>query len=140
MTPIFEARKGAATEYIASLTQTVDGSSLLVYTQQNFYAKEADYLTMAFENVCVSYVCRYPDCRFYGANSDWAACTNVYHFRCPRCGRLYQPFVVQHKAKTLLPCQKVLSIVDTEAGKFWAIPAIWAADGCRRLLVEKCSR
>ena len=95
----------------------------------SFKAKDHSYLTAVLDNICISFVCRYPDCRFYGSNSDWVKHNERYKLRCPKRGKQYQRWVKQRGATTLLPFQKVVSILDPYTHRVSAVPATWPSSG-----------
>ncbi|WP_353239613.1 hypothetical protein [Limnohabitans sp.] len=85
-------------------------------------ATEASYLTVLAEGITLSYCCRDPNCLFYGLNHEWCEHLRKYWFRCPACGKWFQPVAAGHGE---VPFAFVLNIEDIETGERMNIPCIW---------------
>ena len=88
---------------------------------QTLTAQEASYLTNLSKGTSLSFLCRMPDCLFYGMNHEWVESLNSYHFKCPRCGEQFRPW-------------------SDQKGAVQAIAAVMAmmtdSGGCAKLLQE----
>ena len=83
-------------------------------------AQEAAYLTNVAEGVAFSFVCRQPDCLFFGLNSQWVKKRTSEHFRCPRCGAFYKPSSTQVGGLCF-----VLQFPNAATGELVRIPTSW---------------
>ncbi len=68
------------------------------------------------------YVCRMPDCMFYGMNSQWVEHCTKYWFKCPCCGEKYTPCSTE---KDKVAAAYILQIVDPTTGDLARIPTCW---------------
>ncbi len=86
---------------------------------------EASYLTVVGEGVTMSFVCRFPDCLFFGRNDamTWPQEFAHYWFRCPRCGRLHSPGST--KKGQIDKLAYVIMLVDPETQAVSHIPTVW---------------
>jgi hypothetical protein len=92
---------------------------------QTLTAEECSYLCVVGEGVTFSFVCRYPDCLFFGRNDKgtWPQEFGHYHFRCPRCGRDAAP--CSTKKKQIDNLAFVLMLVDPVTQAPTHIPTVW---------------
>jgi hypothetical protein len=87
-------------------------------------SEEASYLTVIASGITESFVCRMPNCHFFGCNDPltWIKEFEHYHFKCPACGEFYRPWADYKGSKGF---QYVIGITDPENGQHRFIPAIW---------------
>jgi len=98
-------------------------------------SEERSYLTFVTKNIAICYVCRYPECGFFGMNNveTWVKNASSYHFRCPACGLQYQPWVEKFgKKKTIeaLPFNKVLVFTNVHENNKQTIVPCWWPETC----------
>ena len=94
------------------------------------------YLNKMTEHMVLSYLCRFPECGFFGMNSQWIKQIDREQFRCPICGGLYQPCSV---AKGQVSAAKVISITSPITAEVMHIPCVWpqgAEDSYLSKLIE----
>jgi len=105
-------------------------------TGLKFAAQESAWLTMLSEGVALSWVCRHPECRFFGMNDQWI--DNGNQFRCPRCADEYWPWREFKKGTSIryLPFQKVLYIAGMD-GETWMVPAVWPGSQADSWLLQQ---
>ena len=73
--------------------------------------EEREFLTQINDCMAICFVCRYPDCGYYGRNDQWVKNTHHHWCRCPRCTKQYQPSrdkAGKAKTITLSKLQKVV--------------------------------
>ena len=80
------------------------------------------YMNKLTEGIAVSWLCRFPDCGFYGMNSQWIRRVDAEKFRCPLCGLEYQPW---SEARGQVPAQKVLSMLNPLTMETMHMPIVW---------------
>jgi hypothetical protein len=88
--------KNAATEitkdYVADGERLAGDPEAIPDPNGKFFDKvEIGYMTELAAGIAVSWVCRFPECLYFGMNSQWIKAANE-RFKCPRCARDYQPF------------------------------------------------
>ena len=88
-------------------------------------ATEAGYLTEVADGVTISFMCRDKTCLYYGMNDQWIKRVDSEHFRCPQCGKFYQPWT---QANGEVCAQKVLHIVDPVTSVATVIPCEWPGE------------
>jgi len=85
-------------------------------------AQEADYLTSISDNVALASVCRHLDCLYYGMNHQWVNAKSNEIFKCPKCARVYQPWVA---SRGRVNAQKLLQIRDPASGILTRFACTW---------------
>lgn len=92
---------------------------------QRITATEASYLTEVYRGVSCSFICRYPDCLFFGQNDGltWPEQRDRYHFRCPSCAREASPWTC--KKGQIAKLAYVLMMVDPHTTEIVHIPCEW---------------
>ena len=97
-----------------------DPANRCVYHANKLTGCEAQYLTSLSRNMHISFVCRYEDCRLFGANHHWIKGAK-WQFRCPICKRVYSGF---KQTAGMIAAAKVVTCVDME-GKTIHFGASW---------------
>ena len=83
---------------------------------------EASYLSSMQEGVDLMYLCRMPECLYFGLNSQWVKHVTKEQFKCPCCGEQYKP---SSTYKGAVDAGFVLSIVHPNTGQQQLIPVTW---------------
>ena len=110
-------------EYLANLEfQANNPLHPMPVDARTLTAEEASYLTLLQEEMALMYVCRQPDCMFFGLNSSWVKKRDSYQFKCPCCGIQFQPWST---LKNQVAAAFVLQIVDPVTGELCRIPTVW---------------
>lgn len=91
---------------------------------------ERSYLTRVTKNLMICFVCRHPECAFFGANdeSTWIKSSTSSHWRCPRCGLRYQPWAdkLGKSQREALPFNKCIVYTDVhQNGRQTVVPCCW---------------
>ena len=86
-------------------------------------AEEASYFSHVMKGVHWSYLCRKKQCMFFGGNNveTWIKANADYHFRCPMCGYLHQPWKTTSDD---VPAARVLTVTHPLTGELMHIPTV----------------
>jgi hypothetical protein len=113
-------------QYMQELERAASDPTVATKMQcQRITATEASYLTEVFKGVTLSFVCRYPDCLFFGQNDGltWPEQFGHYHFRCPACGK--DAKATSTAKNQIANLAYVLMMVDPHTGEVTHIPCTW---------------
>ena len=118
------AAQAVGMAYMESLDQAAaDPTFCATASGWTITQQEAQFLTVVATGTTISFLCRYRDCGFYGANHQWLEHCAKHEFRCPWCCRKYFPWRV---ADNLVPAQKMVYVSDLGSGAPLCFPATWA--------------
>jgi hypothetical protein len=89
-------RVGGTAVYQEYVEGTEESAKDVMYTPPSqgwtLTSAQAQHLTCFGENMFFAFVCRDKTCMHYGRNSEWVASKKSFHFKCPDCKRLFQPW------------------------------------------------
>ncbi len=85
---------------------------------------EAGWLTQVTEGLWISWQCRFISCAWYGLNTEWIKHAVREWYRCPHCGRQYQPWT-EGDGKLMKGVQKTIVMMNPISGKIVAFGATW---------------
>jgi hypothetical protein len=110
-------------EYFTELKKAADDPSYAASVDgHTLCAEEASYLTVIAAGITESFVCRMPDCWYFGMNDQWIKRKCSWHFKCPACGEQYRP-AADYKGSS--DFSLVIGLTDPETGQPSFIPATW---------------
>jgi hypothetical protein len=110
-------------EYLVNLDAAVkDPMNACSVDGHTLTAIEASYLTNVQEGIAFMFLCRMPDCLFFGMNSQWVEHMSRHWFKCPCCGEQYRPGA---DYKNSVEAKRVLQITDPVTGELTRIPTVW---------------
>lgn len=105
-------------KYVAELQQqALDATYVPRHGGWTLCSEDAQHLIRLTENIICSFICE--DCGWYG--SDWIQSAISFHFRCPSCGKFYQPWAGGR------PYNKLVVIRHPVRGTFLYLPMLWPA-------------
>ena len=90
---------------------------------QSLNTMEAQMLTNIALRVSLCFVCRQPECHYFGLNSQWVKHVAKEWYKCPMCGARYQPFSTTNGQVENLAF--VLQYTDPDSGLLMGIPTTW---------------
>ena len=144
---VAKASEAASADYLNTLDHCAKNPDFQRSTDsRTLSAQEAQYLTSIGPDTSFPFLCRFPDCMLAASNHMWIKKKTSEHFRCPKCFRMYQPWVEKGgKAKTIEMCkaQKAAFTVNPETQEKVVFLATWAAsqdDGYFNNLLEIAAR
>jgi hypothetical protein len=90
---------------------------------QTLSSSETQFLTNLQDHIAFMFICRQPDCLFFGLNSEWVQHKDKHRFKCPLCGERYKPHSTAKNQIAKLGF--VLQIADPDTGGVQLIPTVW---------------